>query len=579
MSKYPAASARPGYSIDQRRGINQIKSTGIFFSSAFLLITLVLQLGHVFPFSLWPGILTGTLTLVWIQFIAYVFNRTKPTTILSYGAFLIQALFITATVYFVGGLHSPLPAYHIANVAAATLILGTVGGLTITVFSLVSLATIWLLESFGLLPIYAVWDLENFGLAIASVCYYAVPILGSVVTVTTILAELSTRERAVRTHQDQAEKQMKALEDAKAQAKLISSRLEAILCSTHEGMMLYDNDGKLVYSNPVVDKLLEKTSQRRKRDAMGTTWSGSLSKRLGQELRSARQNPHIVTHRVLALNNQPIRYIEVDSFPVSNKDDDIIGRLLILRDITDQKRLENVRDEWTRLLVHDLRSPLVSVIGNLELADDILHTDDDPKEANDCLKMARKSAQDLLNMVNSLLDISKLEAGKETLERMPVSLPHLAEGVQIDFSPMTLQAGLHIEINTPPNLPQVMGDRNKLQRVFVNLLDNAIKFTPDGGSITIQMVELVDKVRVSITDTGPGIPEDQHHAIFDRFSQLSGTAARRSGTGLGLTLCKLVVEAHGGRIWVETPPEGGSRFVFTLPTIIGFRNDDASGKG
>lgn len=572
--KVPVNRLRPADPDDRQRGTNPIRIAGTFLSVGYLAITLALELGHVFTVSLWPGVLAGAVSLTWILFIATISRRIKSNPLLAYSAFFIQALLITTIVYFIGGLQGPLPVFHTANAAAATFILGPIGGVFIAVISLLSLAALWIMENLGWIPVYAVWDVSSNWLAIVYFCYYAVPVLGAVVTVSSILTELMKWKQAIKDHQENATSQLKALEDARTHAKLESSRLEAILWSTHEGMLLYDNEGKLIYSNPVVDQLIASTTKRENRITLGSTWSGSLSKSLGQELESARQNPHIVTHRVLTLNGRPIRHIEVDGCPVSNKDKTIIGRLLILRDITDQKRLEAVRDEWTHLLVHDLRSPLVSVIGNLELVDEMIETDDQQYDIHEGVKVACRSARSLLNMVNSLLDISKLEAGKETLELLPVSLPHLAESVQIEFSPITLQAGLNLDVIAPPDLPQVLGDRAKLQRVFVNLVDNAIKFTPDGGSITIQMAETSGKVRVSITDTGPGIPEEQHHAIFDRFAQLPGSRTRRSGTGLGLTLCKLVVEAHGGRIWVETPPDGGSRFVLTLPSIVGTELDN-----
>ena len=122
----------------------------------------------------------------------------------------------------------------------------------------------------------------------------------------------------------------------------------------------------------------------------------------------------------------------------------------------------------------------------------------------------------------------------------------------------------------PEALPQPLADAGKTQRVLANLVDNALKFSPEGGQVTVRVAyHAPDILAVAVSDNGPGIPEEYREKVFERFSQVPGLHGRRGGSGLGLTFCRLVIEAQGGKIWVETDPGGGSVFVFTLPVAAG----------
>jgi signal transduction histidine kinase len=184
----------------------------------------------------------------------------------------------------------------------------------------------------------------------------------------------------------------------------------------------------------------------------------------------------------------------------------------------------------------------------------------------DLLDLANSSCTRMQRLVDSLLDVSRLETGETTLSIAPVDLYVLLhEAVNREQLPVrTGRVSLHVAI--PDDLPIVTGDAEKLDRVIANLIDNAIKYTPQGGQITIAARVDNSWLEVSVTDAGPGIPPDQRQRIFERFAQVTGEQPRRRGFGLGLAFCRLAVEAHGGQIWVEPGPEGvGSAFKFTLP--------------
>ena len=171
-----------------------------------------------------------------------------------------------------------------------------------------------------------------------------------------------------------------------------------------------------------------------------------------------------------------------------------------------------------------------------------------------------------------MLDLSKVEAGQVELEVATFSLREALErGVVMVREPAT-KSGVRLSLEPAPDVDLVDGDERRLRQVIYNLLSNAVKFTPQGGSVVVASTQVNGEVQVSVTDTGPGIaPEDQER-IFEEFQQTDVGVQQREGTGLGLALSKRLVELHGGRIWVESEPGHGSRFVFTLPIEAGSRN-------
>lgn len=220
--------------------------------------------------------------------------------------------------------------------------------------------------------------------------------------------------------------------------------------------------------------------------------------------------------------------------------------------------------QLTELIVHDLRSPLTSLLGVINMLEVVLP--EEVLQANrDLLNIGRSANLRLQNMIDSLLDIARLESGDQ-LQLSAVNLADLIKQALERARITPLAANLSLQADLPENLPFVQGDELRLERLLTNLVDNALKFTPKGGQITVAARQEAGHVLVSVTDSGPGVPPEERQRIFERFTQLEGGPARRRGFGLGLAYCKLTVEAHGGRIWVEEGEGGkGSRFCFTLP--------------
>ena len=226
-------------------------------------------------------------------------------------------------------------------------------------------------------------------------------------------------------------------------------------------------------------------------------------------------------------------------------------------------RLEKLRDDLTHMVVHDLRNPLSVIFAFLDLLDL-----DESKNISDSTRsfttLARRSAEELRNMISSILDVSKMGEGEMKLQREPCDLCALIRGVVASTQPLPGRRTVTLE--APESPLRVMADVGLIRRVFQNLLSNALNYTPTGGDVRIVATLSSEVIRVTVTDAGPGIAAEDHRRIFEKFGQVE-SHDNRTGTGLGLTFCKLAVEAHGGRIGVESEVGAGSTFWLTLPCL------------
>jgi signal transduction histidine kinase len=268
----------------------------------------------------------------------------------------------------------------------------------------------------------------------------------------------------------------------------------------------------------------------------------------------------------------PRRMLERQEAPVFDRDDQLIGWLLLFRDVTEEQDLAERREDLTRMIVHDLRNPLTTMATTLQLAQNRLPEEKDG-EVRPLLQNVYTGSQDLLDMVDSLMDIHRMEAGRSIVDPDAMRLPPLVETVTARLQPLLAHKGITLTVTAVPDLPPIWADAELVRRVLVNLLDNALKFTPAHGRITITMQPEPAQpgcepgVRCLIQDSGPGIPPDFREQAFDRYTRTNPGGAPVRGAGLGLTFCRMAVAAQHGRIWVEDAPDGGSQFVFTLPGL------------
>jgi PAS domain S-box-containing protein len=236
----------------------------------------------------------------------------------------------------------------------------------------------------------------------------------------------------------------------------------------------------------------------------------------------------------------------------------------IYHDISSRVELEAMRQDLIAMLIHDLQSPLGNVISTLELLHFQLESGSDQETSLMLLDIASRSSDQLQRLIASLLDISRLEAGQPIGKLSAVSVQKLIDEAYAIEEPNYTRRGVILERSIAEDNPLVSVEESMISRVLLNLFDNALKFSQEGQVIRVESEPVDAMVRVSVSDQGIGIPIEYREVIFEKFQRIKSDSGS-SGLGLGLAFCRLAVEAHGGRIWVDDAPEGGARFNLTLP--------------
>lgn len=364
-----------------------------------------------------------------------------------------------------------------------------------------------------------------------------------------------------------------------------SDRMKAILTSARDGVIMLDTNGKLTDYNPAAQRMLGvnlsdhigeslvETLLRYANEREGELLAGYSSEELRRLARIYRLDPQNITRREFAtqMPNKSMVYVEEIGSPVYDEDYRLMGRMLTLRDISDEKALEKVREEITSMAVHDLRAPLASIINALRIALENMGLPGQFPVAEQTINMSLVSADKLMNIIESLLTIQK--GRSMTLDRTSVSIEELIELARWTLLSSVEKANLKLTVTIPPDTPQVYVDSEKIRRVIINLLDNAIRYTPSGEEIRLWVVE--DRARgklvVHVADSGPGIPFKERERVFEQFWQVKSNQPLRGtkGNGIGLAFVSRVLEAHGEKIQIEDiSPLNGAHFSFTLPVEL-----------
>ena len=234
-----------------------------------------------------------------------------------------------------------------------------------------------------------------------------------------------------------------------------------------------------------------------------------------------------------------------------------------VEDVSERHELEELKSQFVSTVSHELRTPLTSLRGALGLlAAGVLG--DLPPEARDAVEIARRSILRLVTLVNDILDIERIEQGQLSLQIGSHSVEALLAGSAEEVGPLAREAGITLDVT--PSAGEVQGDGDRLLQVIVNLLSNALKFSPRGSTVRLRALEAPDWVEVQVEDQGRGIPPSHHDTIFERFRQVeTSDSASQRGAGLGLAIARSIVEMHGGRIGVDSEPGNGSTFWFRIP--------------
>ena len=331
-------------------------------------------------------------------------------------------------------------------------------------------------------------------------------------------------------------------------------KLSAVLDTMADGVVLVRSEGRIEVMNGAAGALLGlKPEGARDRPFMQVVRDHDLRLLMTRALESRQQE----RNEVELLNNR--RFVSAIATPLAGSES--TGVLLTLHDLTRLRQVETTRREFVSNVSHELRTPLSSVKALAEALEN--GALEDPDTARDFIRRIHGEADRMSALVDELLELSRLESGQATLEMETVDVAALARGEIEAFQLRAEAAGAVLESRLPEAPALVRGERDKLRQVLVNLLDNALKFTPSGGAVTVFVRTAAGGVEVSVRDTGAGIPAEHLPHVFERFYKVD-RARRDGGTGLGLAIVRHIVEAHGGTARAESREGEGTTVSVTL---------------
>ncbi|MHC8398251.1 KinB sensor domain-containing domain [Pseudomonas sp. MDT1-17] len=335
-------------------------------------------------------------------------------------------------------------------------------------------------------------------------------------------------------------------------------RLQAVLDSIDDGLLMIDRAGRLEHLNPVAQRQL-----------------GWDTDRLGQGLGTALERPELDDQLQLVLRGGTLERapedlsIEVDGesrlltfslTPVSHTQGHILGAVMVLHDVTEQRAFERVRSEFVLRASHELRTPVTGMHMAFGLFRERAHFAEDSREA-DLLDTVNEEMQRLMQLINDLLNFSRYQNGLQKLTLAPCAIEELLEQARERFAGPAEEQRIDLSVEVQGPLPRLQADQPQLDRVLDNLIDNALRHTAPGGQIRLQARRHGERVIISVEDNGEGIAYGQQGRIFEPFVQVG---RKKGGAGLGLALCKEIVQLHGGRMGVYSRPGQGTQFYMAL---------------
>ena len=347
---------------------------------------------------------------------------------------------------------------------------------------------------------------------------------------------------------------------------------EAMIESTGDGVTVTDREGRILFMNPAAARMLKYEEAQ----VIGKDYAlvARAADKNGQFIPPEKRPLKTVLKTGQSFTNSTANYyIKSDDskFPAAITTsaiilkDQIIGAIITFRDITHEKEIDRIKTEFLSLASHQLRTPLSAIRWFLEM---LLAGDAGPlnSEQIEFLENINKSTNRMIQLVNDLLNITRIESGRIILEPRPTHLGNLIQEVLSELQPKIETKKQKIIVSIHPDLSEVNIDPNLIRAVYLNLINNAIKYTPAGGEVTVMVSKKGNEIISQVTDTGYGIPTSEQKRIFEKFFRASNIIKKETeGTGLGLYLIKAIVESSKGKIWFKSQENVGSTFWFTLP--------------
>lgn len=338
------------------------------------------------------------------------------------------------------------------------------------------------------------------------------------------------------------------------------TQLAAILSGMVEGVMIIDRHGTILMINTALETMFQITaSEVVGRSSMEVLRHSSLIEFIKRILeRQTSQS------KELLIRTPQERFFHVQASVAPTGHDRENSGVLVFHDITDIKHLERVRKDFVANVSHELKTPLTAIKGYIEALLD--GAKDDPKRSVEFLQILMRHTDQLNNIIADLLTLSQIESGQYRWKREPITISVLIESVTGMLRPLAEKKHQNLSSTVPLGLPSVPGDPDKLTQALMNLVENAIKYTPEKGMITVEAKAGEKEIEITVTDTGLGISRKDLQPIFERFYRVDRARSRElGGTGLGLSIVKHIIESHGGTVEVQSQAGKGSRFTIHLP--------------
>ncbi len=337
-------------------------------------------------------------------------------------------------------------------------------------------------------------------------------------------------------------------------------RLEAVLAHMASGVLLIDARGRLEVANPAASRMLDLSPADVGRPHIEATKNFHLSEAIDRVLSTGMPET-----RRLTLVHGGERWVEASLACVRGAGGEPAGVVVALHDVTEQVRSERVRSDFLASVSHELRTPVTAIKGFAEtLLDGAL---EDATRRRSFMSFIDREAGRLVRLVEDLMDLARLEARQVSLVREDLDVAHIVEQVTDGFRARAAARSIDLQLRLPGRPLYCYVDGARLEQVLVNLLDNALKYTPAGGRVTVTLRQEEDQaMRLDVADTGQGMEPGELKFIFERFYRADrGRSRQTGGTGLGLAIVKQIVLAHGGRVWAESAPGEGSTFHVVIP--------------
>ncbi len=360
-------------------------------------------------------------------------------------------------------------------------------------------------------------------------------------------------------------------------------KMTAIVNSIAEGLILLDSSDRVLHINPAAERLLNLSVDNIDKDITEIIQNDELLHIFEDNQRQISLNKPTeqipskyeetsFTSEVTLIHHDEKLVLRIIASPFLDEYGLTLGTVYLFEDITREKEIDQMKSDFISLVSHELRTPLTSIIGFVSFILDGKAGAINDRQRNSLARVQRQSKR-LAALINDLLDISRIESGRIQMEQESISLLEIVTQRLEEIRPQADEKSIRLALTAPESVPTILGDEARMGQVFTNLIGNAIKFTPDNGEVSVKIEVDGNLLHVEVIDTGPGIRAEERQKIFDKFYQLSDISTRQQGgSGLGLSITKSIVEAHGGKLWIDDGNQGkGSNFQFVLPLV---REDD-----